>query len=503
MSNAVTRPRGARARRAGPAAVFGSVSIRLIDALVEGAVLVERGRLSMNRAAESITGYSRHDLRTPDAWLLALHGDRAEAMRSCYKPGRVGRDADHRHISITRRDRMIRQLTLTTYRLDQTRMLWLLLDETDKESTVRALRRSEEYLRAIVTTAADAIITIDERGVMDTFNRAAERMFGYEAAEAIGQNVRLIMTSPDRDDHDEYIARYRRTAKARIIGTGREVVGRRKDGTTFPLDLSVSEIDRQGRFAGVLRDLSERRALEWRLAESQLEERRYMARELHDEVGGHMTGISLLAQSLHDELARAASPLAPRVQDLVDNIGEAHQRLRGVIRGLMPVDDIPEGLMAALHDLSVRAETLSGVPCAFRCDPPVHVSDVGTAKHLFRIAQEAVNNAVRHARASMIEITLEEVPEHLVVMVTDNGVGPGRLDRTHTGIGLAGMQQRAHLLGGDCSIRPQPQGGTLVRCWVPAAGRVVGPASSSIRSSGRDARHDTGSPRLGDARLTR
>lgn len=124
------------------------------------------------------------------------------------------------------------------------------------------MRRSEDYLQSILATAGSTIITINEHGAIDVFNRAAERMFAYTAAEVAGENVRLLMPPPYHDEHDGYLARYLRTGERHVIGIGREVMGLRRDGTTFPLD-----------------------------------ERRYMARERHDDIGGHMTGIGLLAQT--------------------------------------------------------------------------------------------------------------------------------------------------------------------------------------------------------------
>src|SRR5437763_540958 len=97
-------------------------------------------------------------------------------------------------------------------------------------------------MRAVVTTLVDGVITIDEHGIVDTVNPAAERLFGYSAAELAGQNVRVLMPEPYRGEHDGYIQNYLRTGPAQIIGIGREVVGRRKDGTIFPMDLAVSEL---------------------------------------------------------------------------------------------------------------------------------------------------------------------------------------------------------------------------------------------------------------------
>lgn len=128
--------------------------------------------------------------------------------------------------------------------------------------TVDDAREAEERLRAIVETAADAIITSDKRGIVKSFNRAAERTFGYSAEEVIGQNVSLLMPSPYREEHDGYIRRYLETGEARIIGIGREVTARRKDGSTFPIHLAVSEADPFGLFTGIIRDITQRKEAE-------------------------------------------------------------------------------------------------------------------------------------------------------------------------------------------------------------------------------------------------
>ncbi len=127
-----------------------------------------------------------------------------------------------------------------------------------------ALADSEARLRAILETAVEGIITIDERGTIESMNRAAEKTFGYKASEIIGKNVHVLMPSPYHEEHDGYLDNYRRTGQARIIGIGREVMARRKDGTTFPIDLSVSEVRLADRrlFTGLVRDITERKEAE-------------------------------------------------------------------------------------------------------------------------------------------------------------------------------------------------------------------------------------------------
>ena len=146
-------------------------------------------------------------------------------------------------------------------------------DVTERKRREEALVESESKLRAIVDAAAVGIVTIDEAGTIVAFNRAAERIFGHPASEVIGQNVSILMPSPYRDEHPEYVARYLRTGLARIIGKSREVVGRRKDGTTFPMELSIGEwhdgVTRG--FVGIVRDISERKKAEEETARHQVE----------------------------------------------------------------------------------------------------------------------------------------------------------------------------------------------------------------------------------------
>ena len=154
----------------------------------------------------------------------------------------------------------------------------------ERRKAEEALRESSERLRAILETAVEGIITIDDRGTIESFNPAAEKIFGYPAREAVGQNITLLMPAPFRQEHDGYLASYRRTGHAKIIGIGREVVGQRKDGTVFPMDLSVSEVRLAQRrmFTGFVRDITERKRLEKEIIEISNREQQRIGQDLHD-----------------------------------------------------------------------------------------------------------------------------------------------------------------------------------------------------------------------------
>ena len=168
------------------------------------------------------------------------------------------------------------------------------------------LQEREARLRSILDTAPDAIIVIDDRGIMESFSPAAERLFGISAAEAIGQNVNILMPSPYQERHDGYIQHYLDTGERRIIGIGRIVVGQRKNGSTFPMELSVGEARVNGRrlFTGFIRDLTERQLTENRLQELQTE-------LLHV---SRLTDVGQMASALAHELNQPLAAMVNYVQ---------------------------------------------------------------------------------------------------------------------------------------------------------------------------------------------
>ena len=341
-------------------------------------------------------------------------------------------------------------------------------------------RDREARLRAVVETAVDAIIIIDERGLVDFMNPAAERMFGYGRDELVGRNVNVLMPEPHRSEHDSYVGRYLLTGEARIIGVGREVVGLRKDGTTFPLDLSVNEFRAGNRrmFAGVLHNASTRRRLEREILEASVNEQRRVGHELHDGLCQQLTGAAFSAEILARRLTAEAPAALPAIQKLADEIDQAITQARTLARGLNPVEIHAGGLAAALEDLGRKVTETFHVSCVFRQEGDGVVAGNATETHLFRIAQEAISNAIRHGKAKHIHISLGIVADVLTLSVSDDGVGidqgMGRdpSGNKSAGIGLQTMNYRARMIGGSLDIRPAPRRGVVVTCSVPLKHRA-------------------------------
>ena len=334
-----------------------------------------------------------------------------------------------------------------------------------------ALQASEQRSTAIVETAVNAIITIDENCIIETANTATERLFGYTLDEIVGQNITVLMPQPYRDRHDVYVKNYLSTGVKRIIGIGREVVGQRKDGSVFPIDLSVGEaVLPSGRriFTGIIRDLTERKALEDNILHISEEEQVRIGQDIHDDLCQQLAAIGCLAKVAQKSLLKSGSPEARSLEEIVSLLTKANVRARETSRGLMPVVLDSGGLMAALEELADNTARAYEIVCEFHYDNPVQLNDNKTSVQLFRIAQEAVSNALKHGQAKRVGIHLARQSGNIVLTIRDDGSGiPDKPDKG-TGMGLLTMSHRAQMMGGTINVSPRSSGGTQVTCSVPA-----------------------------------
>jgi signal transduction histidine kinase len=206
--------------------------------------------------------------------------------------------------------------------------------------------------------------------------------------------------------------------------------------------------------------------LERELVEAGEREQRRIGQDLHDGLCQHLTGTALASQVLVEKLEPAGA-VQSDARKLVELIEDGITLARGIAKGLYPIEMESDGLMQALEDFTVTTSDLFGIRCRFACETPVTVETPSTAAHLYRIAQEAVSNAVRHGRATEIEIALEESDSGIRLSVSDNGIGMPDPPPDHGGLGLRTMAGRARSIGGQFSIRPGMMGGCEVVCTAP------------------------------------
>ncbi len=331
------------------------------------------------------------------------------------------------------------------------------------------LRDTAALLRGIVDTAVDGIITIDERGTVETMNPASEKIFGYMAEEVIGRNVSMLMPEPYHSEHDSYLERYRRTGERRIIGIGREVKGRRKDGSEFPMDLAVSttSLGKRRIFTGLVRDISGRKQLEQEILEISDREQRRIGSDLHDDLCQRLAGIRFACDALRKTIGKTqADGVLERLEKIGADIGEAIDRTRMLAHGMAPVALEEYGLASALEELTASIGTISGVKCIFHADQGIAVRDPIAATHLYRIAQEAMNNALKHANASEIKVSLERADSKTLLTIADDGRGfaTDEAQRIAKGMGLRTIAYRAGMIDANMEVSSAPRHGARIIC---------------------------------------
>ncbi|MBC7906456.1 MAG: PAS domain S-box protein [Rhodospirillaceae bacterium] len=247
----------------------------ILNAAVDGIMTIdEQGRVeSMNRAAEDIFGYRADEVIGRNINMLMPEPDRSQHdtyLRNYLWSGRAKIIGIGREVQGLRKDGRVFPMDLAVgeARIGGRRVFaGTIRDITSRKHTEGRLRESEARTRAILEAAVDGIITIDETGIIRSVNPAGERIFGYRTVEMVGRNVSMLMPEPYHSEHDGYLRNYMHTGQPRIIGIGREVQGRRKDGSVFPMDLAVGEGALGGGriFAGIVRDITDRKAVDERL----------------------------------------------------------------------------------------------------------------------------------------------------------------------------------------------------------------------------------------------
>ncbi len=256
---------------------------------------------------------------------------------------------------------------------------------------------------------------------------------------------------------------------------------------TVEVYASPISLQRRQLLFAIMHDVTERKVLERQIIEISEQERQRIGRDLHDSLGGHLTGLALLTKALAQMLEEQGQPQAPMATDIANTLNDAIGMTRAISHGLCPIEPGAQGLINGLHEFVMGIRQRTGVACRFRVEGNVSIPDAVVATHLFRIVEEAVQNAVRHAKPKQIEVRLCHVRAGLSLTVWNDGRPlPDRLDMDK-GLGLRTMRYRANLVGGDLELRRAARGGTEVSCLVPDgdAPPVKSTAASSARAPAR------------------
>jgi PAS domain S-box-containing protein len=320
------------------------------------------------------------------------------------------------------------------------------------------IRHREERHRKIIQTALDGFARFNNEGRFLEVNESLCKLLGYTREELLLMNASAVET------HGAPCGLMECIQGAQSEATRCSSRLRRRDGAVLDVELSLR---REGdEVFGFAHDVTQQRRLEREVLEISEDERRRFGRDLHDGLGQQLTALEMMSHTLARELKTAAPALAASATEISTFTRAAVVQARQLAHGLAPVALEAEGLMRALNDLAILTSR-TGVACEFQCDSPVGLHDSAAATHLYRIAQESVNNALKYAKAAGITVRLQDAAESIHLTIEDNGCGLPAEKPGKCGMGLAVMEYRARLIGGRLDVRSEPGKGVRITCAVP------------------------------------
>ena len=470
------------------------------------AVATPEGRFfEVNPAFCRFLGYSEEELLELTIADVTHPADTAESLRHLHAirdSGKPGEQIEIQKRYIRKDGQIVWGHTMAGWHFnlsDQSSyVVGLIQDITEQVEAEEELVMSIIRNRAIVDTAAAGFITITEHGIIESFNLAAEQIFGYTVDEVIDQNVRMLMAEPYQDVYDDYIANYLQTGEKKIIGTPREVVGKRKDGTTFPMELVVNEVEApyQRLFSSVVREVTAQKRAE---AQQRLKVLEQMAGGIVHDINNSLSPISMLVDELLENavLSDTANRALDIIQTAVNDTVNIIDRLRTIYRPRGAEDEL---VPIALTNLIEQVIELTRARWQGTLESRGAVIDIATELQpdvppVFGIQtelREALTNLVFNAmdampRGGLITFRAHHDPRHIRLEVCDEGEGMDDETRRRclepfystkeergTGLGLAMVYNIIHQHNGDMEIHSEVGVGTTVRLMFP-----IGPPAES------------------------
>jgi two-component system sensor kinase FixL len=446
--------------------------------------------LTWNRGAERIYGYPARDVigRSLDIIVPPSHRQEVAELLERVKAGE--RIEPFETVRMARDGRLIDvSLSVSPIRDESGAVLGASViahDITGRRRNLQATRDSEARLRSLVDSAVDAIIVIDSRGRIESFNRSAERLFGYQAAESMGKNVSMLMPQPYAEEHDHYMHRYLTTGHAKIIGIGREVTGLRKDGTTFPVHLSVGEMHVGGerKFTGILHDLTARVAIEEQLREqTALARLGQMAAVIAHEVKNPLAAVRGAIQVIGRRLP-PGSREASVTTDVIARIDALNELVKDLLLFARPPQpkpvpvDVP-ALVASTASLLTQDSAHRDVTVSVRGATPPVLADPELVKII--LLNLFMNSAQAMGGNGVIAVSLAVVDSRSEITVSDHGPGippdvraklftPFFTTKSRgTGLGLSTVKRLVEAHQGTITVLSPDEGGTTVVIHLPLA----------------------------------
>jgi PAS domain S-box-containing protein len=423
----------------------------------------------VSAAYQEIFGLSCESLyRDPGAFLEAVHPDDRAVMSQLLVEVPVDEfEVDYRILRGDGKDTETRWLRTRGFPIrDQTgevyRVAGLTEDVTERKRSEEELRRSEGRHRALLRAMPDIMFRVSRSGVFLDYYAQPNALLYRPPSVFLGARVQDVLPAIG----EIFVTRIQETLATGIV-----------QSFEYPLDCRGRLGYFEARFAPssddevlvVVRDVTEQMRLEKELLDVSNRERERIGHDLHDGLSQQLTGIALLCKVLQQQLDVRGIPEAERARQIEGLVEDALSQTKSLARGLAPVELDAGGLAAALEDLAHGVESLHGVRCHCRCERNVTVAGRSEAVHLYRIAQEAVSNAVKHGKPTRIAIELTSSSGRLRLTIEDDGMGIEDDSSTHRGMGLHIMRYRARMIDATLEVRRLPEKGTLVACEWPDA----------------------------------